>query len=132
MKLRAAWSNTPHLEARFTERNRAPQRQFPVPEYRRRRLLIIGVCSLLLNPRVSPEPVRVFSSLMHLLTVQAHPVPESYNACLFRAATEAARIKDHDVEVTDLHGEGFNPLMSAAATRTKAGYLLIFSAAPRH
>jgi putative NADPH-quinone reductase len=48
---------------------------------------------------------------MRLLIVHAHPSPESFNAALFRVAAEAARAAGHEVRVTDLHAEGFNPVM---------------------
>ncbi len=54
---------------------------------------------------------------MRLLFVHAHPVPESFSTALFHAATEAARIKGHDVRVADLHDEGFNPVMGADERR---------------
>ncbi|MFM8746479.1 MAG: NAD(P)H-dependent oxidoreductase [Aestuariivirga sp.] len=49
---------------------------------------------------------------MRLLFVHAHPVPESFNTALFKAATETARANGHEVRSTDLYAEDFNPVMS--------------------
>ena len=54
---------------------------------------------------------------MRLLFVHAHPVPESFNTALLAAALETARVQGHDVRLIDLHGEGFNPVMSAEERR---------------
>ncbi len=54
---------------------------------------------------------------MRLLFVHAHPVPESFNSALLAAALETARAQGHDVRLIDLHGEGFNPVMSAEERR---------------
>ena len=54
---------------------------------------------------------------MRLLFVHAHPVPESFNTALLAAALETARAQGHDVRLIDLHGEGFNPVMSAEERR---------------
>jgi putative NADPH-quinone reductase len=54
---------------------------------------------------------------MRLLVVHAHPVPESFNAALCRAAVETARQKGHDVRLIDLHADGFNPVMTAEERR---------------
>jgi NAD(P)H dehydrogenase (quinone) len=54
---------------------------------------------------------------MRLLFVHAHPVPESFNTALCRAAVAAARAAGHDVRLTDLHAQGFDPVMSADERR---------------
>ena len=54
---------------------------------------------------------------MRLLFVHSHPVPESFNTALFKAAVESARAKGHEVRLIDLHAEGFNPVMSAEERR---------------
>jgi putative NADPH-quinone reductase len=54
---------------------------------------------------------------MRLLFVHAHPVPESFSTALCQAAIESARARGHDVRVTDLYAEGFNPVMSAEERR---------------
>lgn len=54
---------------------------------------------------------------MRLLFVHAHPVPESFNTALLAAALETARAQGHDIRLIDLHGEGFNPVMSAEERR---------------
>lgn len=55
---------------------------------------------------------------MRLLFIHAHPVPESFNTALFKAATETARANGHEVRLTDLYAEGFNPVMSPDERRT--------------
>ena len=50
---------------------------------------------------------------MRLLVVLAHPVPESFNAALFRAVIEAATRAGHEVVALDLYAEGFDPVMGA-------------------
>lgn len=54
---------------------------------------------------------------MRLLFVHAHPVPESLNAALCRAAVEAARDRGHEVRLIDLHAERFDPVMAAEERR---------------
>lgn len=47
---------------------------------------------------------------MHALIVYAHPEPTSFNAALKDAAVDAIRAAGHQVEVSDLYGERFNPV----------------------
>ncbi|WP_430464920.1 NAD(P)H-dependent oxidoreductase [Tabrizicola sp.] len=54
---------------------------------------------------------------MRLLVIHAHPVPESFNSALCRAAVETARAAGHEVRLIDLYAEGFNPVMSAEERR---------------
>lgn len=54
---------------------------------------------------------------MRLLFIHAHPVPESFNTALCKAAVETARAKGHEVRLIDLYAEGFNPVMSAEERR---------------
>jgi NAD(P)H dehydrogenase (quinone) len=54
---------------------------------------------------------------MRLLFVHAHPVPESFNTALCRAAVDAAREAGHEVRLIDLYAEGFNPVMDAQERR---------------
>lgn len=54
---------------------------------------------------------------MRLLFVHAHPVPESFNAALLKAAVGTARSRGHEVKIIDLNAEGFNPVMSAEERR---------------
>jgi NAD(P)H dehydrogenase (quinone) len=58
---------------------------------------------------------------MRLLFVHAHPVPESLNSALCKAAVETARARGHEVRVIDLYAEGFNPVMSAEERRAYTG-----------
>ena len=54
---------------------------------------------------------------MRLLFVHAHPVPESLNSALCKAAVESARARGHEVRLSDLHAEGFNPVMTTVERR---------------
>lgn len=45
--------------------------------------------------------------------IYAHPQENSFNARLFRDGVEALS-RDHDVEVSDLYGQGFDPVLAAA------------------
>lgn len=54
---------------------------------------------------------------MRLLFIHAHPVAESFSTALFNVSVETARARGHDVRITDLYGEGFNPVMSADERR---------------
>jgi NAD(P)H dehydrogenase (quinone) len=47
---------------------------------------------------------------MRALIVYAHPEPTSFNAALRDAAVAAIRAAGHEAEVSDLYGEGFNPV----------------------
>ena len=47
---------------------------------------------------------------MHVLLVYVHPEPASFTAALKDAALDALRQAGHSVEVSDLYGEGFNPV----------------------
>lgn len=48
---------------------------------------------------------------MKVLLVSAHPVEESYNAALSRAAIAALRGAGHTVDHLDLYAEGFDPVL---------------------
>ena len=47
---------------------------------------------------------------MNVLIVVAHPEPASFNAAMAQAARTALAEAGHDVTVSDLYGDGFNPL----------------------
>lgn len=47
---------------------------------------------------------------MHVLLVYAHPEPTSFTAALTTVAADALRTAGHTVEVSDLYGEGFDPV----------------------
>jgi NAD(P)H dehydrogenase (quinone) len=47
---------------------------------------------------------------MRVLIVHAHPEPQSFNAALTRAATEALRGNGHEVTVSDLYADHFDPV----------------------
>jgi len=47
---------------------------------------------------------------MQVLIVYAHPEPQSFNGALQNAAIEVLSAEGHEVEVSDLYAEGFNPV----------------------
>lgn len=47
---------------------------------------------------------------MNVLIVLAHPEPQSFNAALCHRGAEALRAAGHEVTVSDLYAEGFNPV----------------------
>jgi NAD(P)H dehydrogenase (quinone) len=47
---------------------------------------------------------------MHILIVYAHPEPTSFTAALKDSAAQALSAAGHRVEISDLYGEGFNPV----------------------
>lgn len=47
---------------------------------------------------------------MNVLIVLAHPEPKSFNAALCARARDALTAAGHDVVVSDLYAEGFNPV----------------------
>ena len=55
---------------------------------------------------------------MRLLFIHAHPVPESFNTALCKAAVDAAGTAGHEVRLIDLHAEGFNPVISTEERRS--------------
>lgn len=48
--------------------------------------------------------------MSNVLIVYAHPEPKSFNAALCARAASALTAAGHDVTVSDLYGEGFDPL----------------------
>lgn len=56
--------------------------------------------------------------MSHALVVHAHPHPDSYSAALRDRAVESLRAAGHDVDVIDLYGEDFDPLLSAHEVAT--------------
>lgn len=54
---------------------------------------------------------------MRVLLVHCHPVPESFGAALRDAALTALSDKGHEVRLTDLYAEGFDPVMGADERR---------------
>jgi len=47
---------------------------------------------------------------MNVLIVYAHPEPKSFNAAMCERARDALTQAGHEVVVSDLYGEGFNPV----------------------
>jgi len=47
---------------------------------------------------------------MKVLIVHAHPDPRSFNAALTEAAVAALRDARHEVTVSDLHADSFDPV----------------------
>ncbi len=54
---------------------------------------------------------------MRVLVVHAHPVPESFNGALHRAAVARLAAAGHAVDDCDLYAEGFDPRLSADERR---------------
>jgi putative NADPH-quinone reductase len=54
---------------------------------------------------------------MRILLVHCHPCPESYVAALRDAAVAALTQAGHEVDMLDLHSEGFDPVMGADERR---------------
>jgi NAD(P)H dehydrogenase (quinone) len=48
--------------------------------------------------------------MMNVLLVYAHPEPTSFTAALKNVAAETLQAAGHGVEISDLYGEGFNPV----------------------
>ncbi|SNQ49754.1 NAD(P)H dehydrogenase [Frankia canadensis] len=51
---------------------------------------------------------------MHLLTVFAHPIRESYTGAVMDSFHEPFRESGHTIDLVDLHGEGFDPRFTEA------------------
>ena len=51
---------------------------------------------------------------MRVLLIYCHPVEDSYNAALHRAARAALENAGHAVDDCDLYAEGFDPVLSRA------------------
>lgn len=49
---------------------------------------------------------------MKTLLIYAHPVPTSFNAAVFDVAKQALLAAGHELRVTDLYAEGFDPVLS--------------------
>ncbi|MFN3615325.1 MAG: NAD(P)H-dependent oxidoreductase [Rubrimonas sp.] len=54
---------------------------------------------------------------MRVLTLYAHPVPDSFGAAIRDAAVEGLRAGGHEVDLADLYAEGFDPVMTEAERR---------------
>lgn len=54
---------------------------------------------------------------MRVLLVHSHPVPESFSAALRQAVEAGLARAGHQVDLLDLHAEGFDPVLSAEARR---------------
>ncbi len=50
---------------------------------------------------------------MKTLVIYCHPTPDSFACAVRDAALEALRIGGHEVRLTDLYAEGFDPVFSA-------------------
>ncbi|MEO8223820.1 MAG: NAD(P)H-dependent oxidoreductase [Gammaproteobacteria bacterium] len=62
---------------------------------------------------------------MHALIVYAHPEPQSFNGAMRDVAVETLTAAGHQVTVSDLYAQGFNPVAGAHdfTHRTDAGLL---------
>lgn len=58
---------------------------------------------------------------MRIQVVHCHPLEDSFNHALFRAAVETLRAAGHEVVATDLHREGFQPAMTEGERRSYLG-----------
>ena len=56
--------------------------------------------------------------MTRVLVVYCHPDPESFTAALRDRAMDALRTGGHDVRLTDLHADGFDPTMTCDERRT--------------
>jgi len=56
---------------------------------------------------------------MRVLVLHAHPVPESFNAALYRTVVENLAAAGHEVDACDLYAEGFDACLSR---EERAGY----------
>jgi putative NADPH-quinone reductase len=54
---------------------------------------------------------------MRVLMIYCHPVPESFNASVRDTAKAALEAAGHEVDLIDLHAEGFDPVMRADERR---------------
>lgn len=70
---------------------------------------------------------------MKVLIVHAHHEPRSFNAALKDCAVEQLTAAGHDVQVSDLHAMGWNPVASAAdfGSRANPDYL-VYALEQRH
>ena len=49
---------------------------------------------------------------MNVLVIYAHPLPTSFNACILEAVKTGLQKGGHDIRVTDLYAEKFQPVLS--------------------
>lgn len=70
---------------------------------------------------------------MNVFIVHAHPEPQSFCSALRWVATEQLRAQGHEVRVSDLYADGFNPVASAAdfGERMNPDYL-VYALEQRH
>ena len=54
---------------------------------------------------------------MRVLYLYCHPVPESYHGALLAVALAGLARAGHEVDLCDLYGEGFDPVLGAAERR---------------
>lgn len=55
---------------------------------------------------------------MRIQVIHGHPLPDSYNAALFRRIVETLQAQGHEVVATDLYAENFAPALTAAERRS--------------
>lgn len=51
---------------------------------------------------------------MNVLVVYCHPCEDSFNAAVLKVAIETLRERGHDIRISDLYGDGFDPVMRSA------------------
>jgi len=49
---------------------------------------------------------------MRTLVIYAHPVPTSFNAAIFETAKKTLTYAGHELRITDLYEEGFDPVLT--------------------
>jgi putative NADPH-quinone reductase len=54
---------------------------------------------------------------MRILYIYCHPVPESFHGAIRTMAVDGLAAGGHDVDLCDLHAEGFNPVLDAQMRR---------------
>lgn len=70
---------------------------------------------------------------MNVLIVHAHPEPKSFCSAMCHATVQTLREQGHEVRVSDLYADGFNPVASAAdfGARKNPDYL-VYALEQRH
>jgi NAD(P)H dehydrogenase (quinone) len=55
---------------------------------------------------------------MRVIYIYCHPLPESFHAGILNEALAGLKRAGHEVDLLDLYGEGFDPVLSAEGRRT--------------
>ncbi|MEP0232041.1 NAD(P)H-dependent oxidoreductase [Roseibium sp.] len=54
---------------------------------------------------------------MRTLVVYCHPCPESFNGSVLATTVETLKLAGHEIRISDLYADGFDPVMSADERR---------------